>query len=398
MTMLRGVFLFAVAVSPFGSAAAQDSDLFRSSVSPQLKLTLGVEIQSSVNGTTTLAEPRQILASSSGIYILDPLMPGVTRFDRQGEWIGTIGEKGEGPGEFRSPDSMGWLSDTLWVVDRDLGRLSLFDRDMVHVNSVSFRIVTGTTLAMPRAAVGPWVLSLPYISANAKAREDSVPLLAFDRGGDVRDTLAWIAGGRSTVSVTITRQGEDRQVVSVRNPFDTRGLMAHDPQSRWVYIGTWGTDSNDESYLKLVKLSADGDTVNAAELPIERVPATGGDVRAHARRLRDEAPELLRQRLSVSTLTRAFLSQVPDPSISGVDAMLASEEGTIWLRRTMWIDEAASERWLAFRWHEGLVGHVVLPMGESMLATTGGMLWSISHDALGLPSIKGWSVTSYPGN
>lgn len=396
--MFRVVIGFGVivAVLSFKGAAAQGPEPLRPSVSsPRLELTLGVEIQSGVDDAT-LADPRAILADSNRIYVLDPLVPGVILFDRQGEWVRTIGQQGEGPGEFRQPDSMGWLSDTLWVTDRDLGRLSFFDQDMDYVSSVSFRVGSGATLAMPRAALGSWVLSLPYISANADAREASIPLLAFERSGDIRDTLAWVAGGRSTVSITITGQTGDPQIVSVRNPFDARSIMAYDPKSRWVYIGTWRRDSSGKSHLGLVRMTADGDTVTAADLPLERVRATIGDVRSYARKVQYTAPESLRERLSTPMLTRGFMSQVPEPSIGSVDAILASDDGTIWLRRTMLMDEAGSEHWIAFRWRDGFVGHVVLPTGESLLSATGGMLWSIRHDALGLPSIQGWSVTSDP--
>lgn len=402
-TMLSRSALFSAVITTvlIAPAVAQESDIFDPFAALRLQLVRDVEIRAGINDAT-LARPEAILADSNRIYVLDPSAPGVLSFDRDGIWRGTIGREGEGPGEFRHPSSMGWLSDTLWVADRDLARLSFFDRDMDYVNSVSFRVVSGWTLAIPRAALGPWVLAPPYVATRVETREDSIPLLVFERTGEARNTLAWTMAGQNTVSARVASQNGDEtgQLVSVRHPFDERGMMAYDPRSRWVCLGTWRMDSNGKSYLELVRIAADGDTLSAADVPLERTSATTADVRSYARKVYREAPQELKQGLSASTLTRAFLSQIVDPSIAAVDAMLASEDGTVLLRRTSWIDEVnegAPERWAMFRWREGFLGHIVLPMGESMIAATGGLLWSVSEDPFGLPSIKGWNLTSAAG-
>jgi hypothetical protein len=46
-------------------------------------------------------------------------------FDESGALLGTVGREGQGPGEFRRPLRGGWIGDTLWVSDPELGRVTL---------------------------------------------------------------------------------------------------------------------------------------------------------------------------------------------------------------------------------------------------------------------------------
>lgn len=48
-------------------------------------------------------------------------------FTPEGDLVRRIGREGDGPGEFRSPGTVGWHGDTLWVIDAVSQRITWFD-------------------------------------------------------------------------------------------------------------------------------------------------------------------------------------------------------------------------------------------------------------------------------
>lgn len=70
-----------------------------------LSLTAAVTIQASVAGDPQLTAPRAVLADSGNIFILDPPVNGVHRFDRTGEWAGC--HRGRGRRSRRIPACSG---------------------------------------------------------------------------------------------------------------------------------------------------------------------------------------------------------------------------------------------------------------------------------------------------
>ena len=50
-------------------------------------------------------------------------------YDAAGERIGAVGREGEGPGEFSFVGRVGFIGDTLWANDRQLGRVTFFAPD-----------------------------------------------------------------------------------------------------------------------------------------------------------------------------------------------------------------------------------------------------------------------------
>jgi hypothetical protein len=64
------------------------------------------------------------------IVVLVPNEMNFRVYDSTGRKLGAFGRVGSGPGEFRSPGSIGWTADTIWVFDYNLRRFSWFGPDM----------------------------------------------------------------------------------------------------------------------------------------------------------------------------------------------------------------------------------------------------------------------------
>ena len=128
-----------VSLSTF-SASCDDYDVQRSSVelwtpdathsrwflgdSIEVLWTIGTDASD-----TTLLSPRLLVADSLGVTVWDDGRMGVTRISSDGTWQWTFGNRGEGPGEFRSVSGMAPLPDGgVVIADAANGRLTLIDK------------------------------------------------------------------------------------------------------------------------------------------------------------------------------------------------------------------------------------------------------------------------------
>jgi hypothetical protein len=263
------------------------------------------------------------------------------------------------------------------------------------VRSVEFRVAADEGVVVPQRMLGAKPLAFPANPVRTVTHVDSIPLLSLDEKGTVQDTIAWRVTGQSTISVA-TRTGRDdggRGVLTIGHPFDRRSLWASDPLSRWVYLGTWRLAEGDrEDYFELLRITETSDTLAVTRLPFDRVPVSREKIREYARGFHDRLPHRLRSQISPERLVRLIVSQVARPTSASTDAIMPSEDGTIWFRRSDPFGTLPAERWVAYRREEGFVGCVDLPVGHSMLAASGGLIWTTTVDSLGLPTVTGWSV------
>jgi hypothetical protein len=91
------------------------------------------------------AEPTDIAWDSHGnIYVSDGYVHSrIAKFDRNGNWIGTWGKRGSGPGEFWTVHNVQIdADDHVWVADRSNGRLQVFDTDGRFIREVIINVPT----------------------------------------------------------------------------------------------------------------------------------------------------------------------------------------------------------------------------------------------------------------
>ena len=66
----------------------------------------------------------------------------ITAFGADGRVIGTVGRRGEGPGEFTSPKAVGLVGDSVVVLDRTSRRLSIFAPGGRYLRSVGIATIS----------------------------------------------------------------------------------------------------------------------------------------------------------------------------------------------------------------------------------------------------------------
>ncbi len=91
------------------------------------------------------AEPTDVAWDSKGnIYISDGYVHSrIAKYDPNGNWIGSWGKRGSGPGEFWTVHNIAIdANDHVWVADRSNGRLQMFDTEGKFIKQVIVNVPT----------------------------------------------------------------------------------------------------------------------------------------------------------------------------------------------------------------------------------------------------------------
>ena len=145
------------------------------------------------------------------VYVLMTRDQHVAVFTTAGQYLGQIGRKGRGPGEFLQPWKIGLVGDTLWVSDIALQSITMFDPDgLVSVRGLS-SAEWNATQYQPTPPVG--VLSNGSFLVEAFLAPDKVdeglvrqPLLLFDPVSDQFTVFKWRTVQRAYM-IVITNRG-----------------------------------------------------------------------------------------------------------------------------------------------------------------------------------------------
>lgn len=119
------------------------------------------------------ADPTQLAANERGVVVLDPQLSRIHVFTAAGDRQGSIGRRGEGPGEISRPMGLGVHGDTIMVHDGTRPAIQLFSRvgeylgDFAAVEGMSFGfyhlegvgVLRSSIMPAPGQAQAPeWVL------------------------------------------------------------------------------------------------------------------------------------------------------------------------------------------------------------------------------------------------
>lgn len=282
-------------------------------------------------------EISQVVARSGAVYVVQNGVPEIRVFDSHGQHLRTIGRRGGGPGEFDVLQSIGFLADTLWSIDPNLRRLSLFSPTGALILTIPIERVPAELgangqfyFAYPMALMGDGsILGFGGSTGRAIAagQVTATPLLRMTRGGRTLDTLGWVPIGNEHLILRSATWTMYRV-----QPFSDAPLTAYAPAAQQIYVidRRSATDAAGP-VVSVTALRANGDTAwsNAYPYTPVRLDARVADsVRRHLH-------QALRMQFSAEEIDRAlYVPQYRPPVV----AALAGEDGSLWLR---W-DEATS--------------------------------------------------------
>jgi hypothetical protein len=342
---------------------------------------------------------RMEVGTDGTMYTLHGSERVVRMFDRDGSLLGVLGGPGEGPGEFQSPGPMGWLADTLWVLDYRGYRFSLFSPAGAYLSSFSvpFATIDDPAEIQPPRASGllfdgtVWGEPPAFSNMVADGTITHRTLLAMTRDGEVGDTLGSVAIGRNQWG--ISEPESERQAGMYRNqPYADGPLwwFAADEHAL-IVVDREAPASPELATLRVSKIGFDGDTLFAVVVAFEPLAIDAAEVDS----ILDAVGESLAQSpffgvtpargrvIAEATLYRPALRP-------GATELRIAKDGGIWIAGVP--DGLGRTEWLVLDRDGRPTGRVGLSSRVNPLVIEPPLLWGAERGELDVPYVVRYRI------
>lgn len=336
------------------------------------------------------------VGESGRIYSLHPNEARVRVFDAAGQVLPDIGRRGQGPGEFENIYQMGWVGDTLWVLDRN--RFEQFSATGEHLGgfTVPFEFGEDPNAPDPPRASGllddgtvhgaPAVFSRLVATGAVTHRR---PML-MTRDGEITDTLPPVSFGNNQWAIYDPDDPGGGGSYG-RQPFGDGPLSAFVPGERAVlHLDREAPRSEEEAAFTLTKLRFSGDTLFSRSFPYEPLPLTDSEVDSV---LTARATALGERGFMGLTVARARAwaerTLYTPPFKTGIESMSVGRDGTIWLKRG---DEGPTAPWLILNRDGQPEGEVHLPKELNVMEADRSHVWGWLSDEFDVPYIVRYRI------
>lgn len=182
------------------------------------------------------------------VYVLDSQAMEIRRFNPDGEWVGSYGREGQGPGEFSSPSSIAVRSDgAVFARDNRNARLQGFTPDPVQWPVVEPGFFTSAPLWIDDRGRAHVVTRNPEAEFGSP---NSQEVRVVNRDGEVvRTSSPPFSSLEIPVAKAEFNDGTSRRSASAPVPFSPQALWAVHPTGAWVggissdyLIEMWGPE------------------------------------------------------------------------------------------------------------------------------------------------------------
>ncbi len=215
-------------------------------------------------------------ASTAGVLAVAQQQDGmVLFFGPNGAQIGSFGRKGEGPGEFRALNELGWVGDTLWILDNRLKRVTFLSARgaFIRSNPVPTSLLPGAGLRAIGELRAPRMLAAfpdgTYLMRAVRVVE--APAGAGPAVGGVRNALLKV-GQSGEVQRVIVEEPENAcrlrtQTAEMIVPLCPEPIVAVAPNGNRVAILTMKVDGA-KSYYSVGVIGQAGETLFSKRFPV----------------------------------------------------------------------------------------------------------------------------------
>jgi hypothetical protein len=216
-----------------------------------------------------LSQPaRFCVDQKENIYVSDYQDQAIKVFDPEGEFIRSIGRKGEGPGEFSYLGSQTFLPDGKLLAMDSMGRrLNLFDAEGTYLTSYHWTQRPGRLLD----AAGSTCVMEMYVMGEGKDPLSGRKLFVkkFDFDGEEVKIFGEFQTEKGEV-YTESRSGGGGIAVLISYPYSPHSIFAADQGRHYLYHCV-----NDEYRIEV--FDGEGKVIRRIDRPYEALPFTGED-------------------------------------------------------------------------------------------------------------------------
>jgi hypothetical protein len=306
-----------------------------------------------------------LAADRSGrIYVLDRQAQEVRAFAPTGAYLGTLGRKGGGPGEFLGADRIA-VDDSarLWVSDPRSRRYTAFDSTGLLVGDYPRRASNNLPQFRGGTAAGDLWEEWPAPGPDGTGRRTK--LLEFAHG-TYRDSLVFPPFGAPTWEI-VHRVGTSTMIFQIGVPYTARELLAVEP------VGAiWRAVSSE---YRLTRFSRAGDSVRVVSRAYDPVPVTTTERERAVARYRRDFP----------TGGRVIDESAIPKEKPALRLFFADDRGFVWVVPYT-ADDSATVTFDLFDPVGRYLGAVVSPLRPSELSPTpvvgGTSLYYVTRDEL----------------
>lgn len=309
----------------------------------------------------------------------------------EGRPLFTVGAPGDGPGEFRAISRVGFLSDTLWVFDGRLSRITLFDSGgkLLSTSRISteafpagddrrrlpeFPVVLPLALAAPDRVIAE--LSL-FVGQEVRGDfEDVVTLAVLDREGTIRTIIGYVPRGLTQL---------DLPEGSISIPFAYRHLVAASPSGDHVAVAEATPQSLASGRFRVRSIDVSGVTRFQMDIPYSPVPLPT-----------EVVDSVLTQRVAgtrqrAPALARALEEKYTPPDFyPPLRNLVVGTDGSVWVGTMV---DRATIRYLIIREDGRLAGRLELPLDSVRVVSAGPRFaWVVEDDEWGVESVVRWQL------
>jgi hypothetical protein len=349
------------------------------------------------------ANVKHITTRDGHLFVVDAQARSVQVFDERGGLRRVIGREGQGPLEFRLPDRLGWLGDTLWVRDTGNQRFALIHADSEVATVPLSYPMDPPHEALPPMGWGEWLLQggglviAPLAPWNVLAQGivTSLPQFLLDRTG-ARPRILIERDVRGEVYGLIPSARSAAGGMYSLHPFARGDFLTVAPDGSAIFV------LNRAEY-RITKYSSDGLELWTRSYPFERRDARTA-IAEFASFMDDLLGASVEEQGFASraafrrTLERELATTTHWPPVSGA---VAAADGFLWIRREAPASSIyfASEdqapgvvRWELIDPDGRRVSTMRLPVRFEGLHAEAGAIWGVLRNELGVPSVVRYRV------
>lgn len=345
-----------------------------------------------IEGSGDLTWVTAVVQTGDEILVLDSRSPRLSIFTRDGDWLRDIGRSGEGPGEFRRPQTMAVQGETIVLGDPSGRRMELLSRDGASLRSTRWSIPADSL------GVGASPL-LPLVDGSVLAVPSTLPIGGVISGGVTHRNYYRASPSGQDPHLLYREEVAQDDFVEASAPSGGVIVGAHPHRqsplvapfadgSGLVVVERASAAAADSATFRLKVIEPDGSVVTDRAIVYLPQESAGWRDRYRA----DMEQQMLDQSGEINhAFVDAVVGALPDFSFyPPATEIMVGDQGAIWLRREA--AAADSAEWQLYSRNGDGLGSAKLPVSARVVGGGVDEVWVAYLDEYDVPEVANYRV------